>query len=133
MPHIAYYDEGLIFLHGGLPINEDRLLNMSKDDREILAQILWNDPFDGEGYEMSYRGIGYLFGIDITERFLCKNKLKGLVRGHEPVDGYRISQNGYTLTLFTRLGPPYYNRFAAVYRYNVDEFEDFRSGEFITI
>jgi len=133
MPHIAYYDKGLIFLHGGLPINEDKLINMTRDKREILAQILWNDPFDGFGYEMSYRGIGYLFGIDITEKFLKKNRLRGLVRGHEPVNGYRVSQRGYTLTLFTRLGPPYYNKYAAVYRYTIEEFEDFKNGEFITL
>ncbi|MEM3970885.1 MAG: hypothetical protein QW736_06655, partial [Fervidicoccaceae archaeon] len=38
-----------------------------------------------------------------------------IVRGHEPSDyGYKLQHNGTVLTLFSRMGPPYFNRSAAI-------------------
>lgn len=132
MPHIAYIRNGLVFLHGGVPVNVLDINEMGWKNRDAFIQILWNDPIDEDGFYPSYRGVGYLFGTDITRRFLEYNGFKGLVRGHEPVDGYRVSQNGCTLTLFTRLGPPYWNSKAGVYRYSVERiFNGFKEEDII--
>jgi len=34
------------------------------------------------GWQVSPRGAGYLFGKDITDKFLHENKLKVLIRAH---------------------------------------------------
>jgi len=133
MPHIAYYDNGLAFLHGGVPINEVDISKMGRRYRDILTQILWNDPIDGEGVQPSYRGAGYLYGTNITRRFLEYNNLKGIIRGHEPVDGYRISQEGMLLTLFSRLGSPYWNSKAAIYKIDFKKFTKFSDEDVILI
>jgi len=133
MPHIAYYNNGLAFLHGGVPINEVDISRMGRKYKDILTQILWNDPIDGEGVQPSYRGVGYLYGTNITKKFLEYNNLMGIIRGHEPVDGYRISQEGMLLTLFSRLGGPYWNSKAAIYRLDFKNFTSFSVKDIILI
>ncbi|MEM3715127.1 MAG: metallophosphoesterase [Thermoprotei archaeon] len=102
---------GVLGLHGGIPRDvEDlsRITEIQKGDEEprdpIAFQILWNDPSpDIRGFEPSPRGSGiYLFGMDVAEKFLKKNELYMLVRGHEVCpEGYRIDFNGLVITVFS--------------------------------
>jgi len=40
--------------------------------------------------------------------------VKILIRGHEPCsEGFKIDHDGKILTLFSRKGPPYFNRYGA--------------------
>lgn len=102
----------LLALHGGLPVYSkfERRPNL-----DLLEEVLWNDPEDlVEEAVPSPRGAGYLFGPSVTERWAKELGFEKLVRGHEPCEGYKLNHNGKVITLFSRLGPPYYNSKAAV-------------------
>ena len=47
-----------------------------------MSDILWADPWDGEGRRPSQRGISLEFGYDIAKKFLDENGLELLVRSH---------------------------------------------------
>jgi len=116
-----------IVLHGGIPSKASSLEDIAKariihPKKSLLEEILWNDPMEMEGIEDSYRGVGKLFGIDITEKFLKRNNLMLLIRGHEPArEGYYITHNNMVITVFSRKGPPYFNQKAAFLDIKIDE------------
>ncbi len=111
----------LLMLHGGISVKKTSIQDYQYPDKETLTEILWNDPMNEEGYIPSYRGVGYLFGPDITHKFLDKNELSIIIRGHEPVNGYQYRHNGKIITLFSRLGPPYMNNRASIIKIPLDE------------
>jgi protein phosphatase len=128
-----------VMLHGGVPSEVKNLGDVAfayeKHPIEShLEEILWSDPIDGlSGKSPSPRGAGYLFGEDITRRFLNIAGARFLIRGHEPaVNGYKFNHGGRVLTLFSRKGPPYYNVHGAYLSLNLSidlnsaaEIEDF--------
>lgn len=107
-------------LHGGLPTEtfkkEVSLVEYftGKSHGEyfnVMTEILWNDPIESNHYRIpSPRGVGYLFGRPVTEWFLHTFRFNAVIRGHEAVDnGFKLNHGGRVVTLFSRLGPPYYN------------------------
>jgi protein phosphatase len=143
MPHVAFSDEGIAFMHGGLPtvtygkvttIFEYFLGRNERESKEVLEEILWNDPIEANIVSTpSPRGAGNLFGVKVTEWFTRRFKFKLVVRGHEPIEnGYKLNHKGRVLTLFSRLGPPYFNQQAAylVLRTDIREW-DRRIKDFI--
>lgn len=114
LPHACRLGDVLL-LHGGLPHRARRLEELRNPEPEVLEELLWNDPSEEVAWaEPSPRGAGYLFGRAVTERFFAENDLRLLVRGHEPCEGFKVNHRGSVLTLFSRLGPPYYNARAAL-------------------
>jgi protein phosphatase len=77
--------------------------------------LLWSDPDENvQGVSFSPRGAGTLFGKDVTEEILEKLNVKVLIRGHQSSDeGFKVNHDGKVLTLFSRKGAPYYNRYGA--------------------
>ncbi len=132
LPHAAVVNNELFLVHGGIPVTAESLKDIENPDKNVLTEILWNDPFDGYGIRPSYRGVGYLFGEDVTKTFLMATGLKAVVRGHEPVDGYKIMHGGRLVTVFSRLGEPYHNVKAAIYKYE-GMWTGFRDEDFICI
>lgn len=52
--------------------------------------MLWSDPDDLTGWNISPRGAGYLFGEDVVKDFNSKNNLEVIFRAHQLVmEGYR--------------------------------------------
>ena len=57
--------------------------------RSLEECLIWSDPSqrtrigDGTFVSPSPRGGGYVFGSDLTKKFLEKNNLRLLVRSHE--------------------------------------------------
>ena len=100
IPHKA------LFLHGGIPIQAESLhdINIAHEvhpDKPYLEEILWNDPMDNKGSEVSPRGAGHYFGPDITDEFLSRIQVKSLIRGHQSCkEGYKID-HGKIITLFS--------------------------------
>ena len=133
LPTTAVSKSGILMLHGGISVKNLLLENYKRPDREMLTEILWNDPMNEDGYRPSYRGAGYLFGPDITAKFLDKNNLELIVRGHEPANGYQYRHNGKIITLFSRTGPPYMNTMAAAVKIALEERYRKGSEEIITI
>lgn len=53
----------------------------------MATDVLWSDPVKEEGLALNdSRGVGLLFGPDVTRRFLQFHKMKLIVRSHEGPD-----------------------------------------------
>jgi protein phosphatase len=74
-------------------------------DDPILFQLLWNDPNDSIDYfSLNRRGDGvFYFGRKITEEFLTRTGLRGVIRAHETADGFKIDHNGKVITVFSSI------------------------------
>ncbi len=116
-----------IALHGGIPSkaltpDDIALARKIHPKKRLLEELLWNDPMEELGLKESYRGAGMLFGKDITEKFLVRNNLMLVIRGHEPArEGYSITHDGRVVTVFSRKGAPYYNAKAAFLDIKISE------------
>jgi len=108
-----------LMVHGGVSpeISSLQDIALAQENRNLalLEDLLWSDPDEGiEGVSFSPRGAGKLFGKNVTEDVLGKLNAKILIRGHESSDvGFKINHDGKVLTLFSRKGSPYYNRYGA--------------------
>jgi len=114
--HAVIVPDKYLLVHGGVPSDMRSMDDLARADRThphtpFLEEILWSDPREQmEGAVPSPRGAGKLFGPDVTERALRLLNVKTLIRGHEPAaEGYAVSHNGRVLTLFSRIGFPYFN------------------------
>ena len=97
-------------VHGGIASGLEHVsqiaglptMDVNPDD-PMAFELLWNDPREMiEGFVPSVRGDGaYYFGNDVTEKFLEANSLKGIIRGHEVVDGFRKDMDGKVITVFS--------------------------------
>eukprot|EP00003_Mantamonas_plastica_P012665 TRINITY_DN2262_c0_g1_i2.p1 TRINITY_DN2262_c0_g1~~TRINITY_DN2262_c0_g1_i2.p1 ORF type:complete len:129 (-),score=35.87 TRINITY_DN2262_c0_g1_i2:51-437(-) len=53
--------------------------------------VLWSDPEEIDGWSISPRGAGWLFGSKVTSEFVHLNGLELICRAHQLVqDGYRF-------------------------------------------
>jgi protein phosphatase len=109
MPYAVVVNNYLC-LHGGIATTLDTVSQIAdlpfpdlNPDDPTAFQLLWNDPRDMiDGFIPSVRGDGaYYYGCDVTERFLANNSLKGIIRGHEVVDGFREDLDGKVITIFS--------------------------------
>jgi serine/threonine-protein phosphatase 5 len=100
----------ILVLHGGLfskdgvTLDELKQINRFIDvpSDGLMCELLWSDPYDGNGTIPSSRGAGVYFGPDVTEKFLRENNLKLLIRSHEVRDeGYSIETGGQVITVFS--------------------------------
>ena len=114
-------DSFALLLHGGLPVVEDlkffenykfHLSNLLSQ-KELMAQILWNDPRElaESNWQVSNRGLGKYFGKNITDLWLDQTGCKFVIRGHEPCKGFRTDHQEKILTLFSSKQP--YPKFEA--------------------
>jgi protein phosphatase len=115
----VFVDERFLMLHGGVSPEINSLQDIAKaheeNNRALLEDLLWNDPAEGlTGVSLSARGAGKLFGEDVTEEVLGRLNAKILIRGHEASGtGFKVNHGGKVLTLFSRKGTPYLNRYGA--------------------
>jgi hypothetical protein len=112
--------EWIVLLHGGAPsqattLNDIAYAHETHPRERHLEEILWNDPWEGiKGTIASPRGAGRLFGEDVTSKLLKMLNVKALIRGHQSCpNGYKSMHSGRVVTLFSRKGPPYNNRYGA--------------------
>lgn len=48
-----------------------------------MCDLMWSDPVENRnGWHVSPRGAGYLFGSDIVENFLHDNGIEMIARAH---------------------------------------------------
>lgn len=111
IPIGALVNNSSLCLHAGLSPSF-QLLSQIKNtqrplenwDEDYLDGIFLSDPDDTgfvPEFNVSQRGTGYVYGNESTQRFLRKNGLKYIIRGHECVkDGLRVSFNS-VLTVFS--------------------------------
>jgi len=92
LPLTALVENKIFCLHGGLSpdishLNEIRALKRIQEVPHIgaVCDLLWSDPEERDGWGPSPRGAGYLFGKDITMKFLYSNNLQLICRAHQLV------------------------------------------------
>ena len=117
-----------VLLHGGVPsqatsINDIAYAHEKHPRERHLEEILWSDPWEGIKETIaSPRGAGRLFGEDVTNKLLTMLNVKALIRGHQSCpDGYKSIHGGRVLTLFSRKGAPYNNKFGAYLHLDISQ------------
>ena len=109
MPYAVVVNNYLC-IHGGIAAGLETVSQIAglprpdlNPDDPVAFQLLWNDPRDMiEGFLPSVRGEGaYYYGSDVTQGFLENNALRGIIRGHEVVDGFREDMDGKVVTVFS--------------------------------
>ena len=109
LPLAAVVENKIFCLHGGLSPALETLDHIRKVDRfqEVphegpMCDLVWSDPEDQNGWNISPRGAGYVFGPDISEQFCARNDLTTISRAHQLVmDGYSWTHSGKVVTIFS--------------------------------
>jgi serine/threonine-protein phosphatase 6 catalytic subunit len=93
----ALIDGKILCVHGGLSpdlrtLDQYRLINRRVEPPQegSFCDIMWSDPEEIDGWAISTRGAGYLFGPGVTKEFNHINGLDMICRSHQLVqDGYQ--------------------------------------------
>ncbi|KAL7718611.1 Serine/threonine protein phosphatase type 5 [Entamoeba marina] len=113
LPYAHVIGSSIFVVHGGLPPERITLNNIKELPRgnkfiedanipSLAYNLLWSDPQNMNGCSKSSRGIGCLFGPDITKQFLDDNNLCLIVRSHEvKLNGFQWTNDGKVLTIFS--------------------------------
>ena len=110
LPIAALIENRIFVVHGGLSPKLENLDDLTKLERYkeiehegLITDILWSDPeADIEGFKISPRGAGFLFGGDAVEKFLDTNKLDCVVRAHQLImEGYKIMFDNRLITVWS--------------------------------
>ena len=86
----AVVDNSVLCVHGGLSPSLDTISHIQALQRATeppdvgpLCDLRWSEPDDDvNGWGISHRGRGYVFGIDVADQFLYSNQLELIVTGH---------------------------------------------------
>ncbi|KAH6613896.1 Metallo-dependent phosphatase-like protein [Boeremia exigua] len=106
----ARNDTGAILcVHGGLSplidsIDKIRLLDRKQEvpHEGAMCDLLWSDPDEIDGWGLSPRGAGFLFGADIVKCFNHKNDLSLIARAHQLVmEGFKEMFDSTIVTVWS--------------------------------
>lgn len=108
-PLSAIIDNKIFCLHGGLSPSIETLDEIKKLDRKSeipskgpMCDLLWSDPEERMGFCQSPRGAGFIFGPDITSKFIQSNNLKMIDRAHQlMMKGFSYAHQETVCTLFS--------------------------------
>jgi serine/threonine-protein phosphatase PP1 catalytic subunit len=118
LPLAAVIDNKLFCIHGGLSpllqsVEDIKNLERCRDipTEGVMADLVWSDPDVGvEGFKLSERGAGFIFGENVIDKFLHVNKFESIIRAHQLcMDGYSILFGGKIITVWS--APKYCGRF----------------------
>ncbi|XP_061541845.1 serine/threonine-protein phosphatase 2A catalytic subunit alpha isoform-like isoform X1 [Phycodurus eques] len=109
LPLTALVDNQILCLHGGLSPSIVTLENIRALDRlqEVphegpMCDLLWSDPDEHCGWDISLRGAGYTFGQDISETFNHANGLTLVSRAHQlEMEGFNWYHDKNVVTIFS--------------------------------
>ena len=96
-PPISSSTGAVLCVHGGLSplidsVDKIRLIDRKQEvpHEGAMCDLLWSDPDEIEGWGLSPRGAGFLFGADIVRHFNYKNDLSLIARAHQLVmEGFK--------------------------------------------
>ncbi|WPH04531.1 Hypothetical protein R9X50_00742300 [Acrodontium crateriforme] len=99
----------VLCVHGGLSplidtIDKIRLLDRKQEvpHEGAMCDLLWSDPDDIDGWGLSPRGAGFLFGADIVKCFNQKNDLSLICRAHQLVmEGFKEMFDNTIVTVWS--------------------------------
>ena len=98
----AVIEDRVFCVHGGLSPSINSLDQVRVIDRKqevphegAMCDLMWSDPEDIDGWGLSPRGAGYLFGADVVQKFNHTNGLSLICRAHQLVmEGCVASRRG---------------------------------------
>lgn len=107
-------NEKYFLVHAGIPYGKvltlEEISSIKKPvvdltDQTVL-ELVWADPTNHENLSgvVSHRGIGHFFGYSMIKKFLEKNNLKEIIRGHECVNGIQKHHGASITTIFSSSG-----------------------------
>jgi len=94
----AIVDDMVFCVHGGLSPSLDTVDQIQDLQRKQepphegpMCDLMWSDPDDDiQGWGISARGAGYVFGPDIADQFNYANSLELIARSHQlAMEGYK--------------------------------------------
>ncbi|KAJ1331717.1 serine/threonine-protein phosphatase 4 catalytic subunit [Microdochium nivale] len=99
----------ILCVHGGLSplvdsIDKIRFLDRKQEvpHEGPMCDLLWSDPDDIEGWGLSPRGAGFLFGADIVKIFNHRNDLSLIARAHQLVmEGFKEMFDASIVTVWS--------------------------------
>lgn len=99
----------VLCVHGGLSplidsIDKIRLLDRKQEvpHEGAMCDLLWSDPDEIDGWGLSPRGAGFLFGSDIVKVFNHKNDLSLICRAHQLVmEGFKEMFDSTIVTVWS--------------------------------
>jgi diadenosine tetraphosphatase ApaH/serine/threonine PP2A family protein phosphatase len=99
----------VLCVHGGLSplidtIDKIRLLDRKQEvpHEGAMCDLLWSDPDEIDGWGLSPRGAGFLFGADIVKCFNYKNDLSLIARAHQLVmEGFKEMFDSRIVTVWS--------------------------------
>jgi len=110
MPIMALVDGKVLCIHGGLSPNLTTIetgLHLRRrvevPQQGALCDLVWSDPDENvSGYVMNQRGAGWIFGYDVTEKFVKKNNLSLICRSHQLVqEGFKYIFGDFCCTVWS--------------------------------
>eukprot|EP01083_Nonionella_stella_P174841 607164_1 len=110
LPICALIEEKIFAMHGGLSpqlktIQQIKHIQRPTEipDSGLLCDLLWSDPNeDIKGWDSNERGVSYIFGKDVVNKFLRKHDLDLIARAHQVVeDGYEFFAKRKLVTIFS--------------------------------
>lgn len=105
----AVVDNEIFAVHGGLSpsittLDQIRIINRKQEVPHdgAMCDLLWSDPEEIQGWGLSPRGAGYLFGGDVVAQFNKLNSLGVIARAHQLVmEGYKPMFNETLVTVWS--------------------------------
>jgi serine/threonine-protein phosphatase 4 catalytic subunit len=102
-------EDKIFCVHGGLSPSINTLDQIRVIDRKqevphdgAMCDLMWSDPEDIDGWGLSPRGAGYLFGGDVVTQFNTTNNIDLIARAHQLVmEGYSWMHNKGIITIFS--------------------------------
>ncbi|KZF23314.1 putative serine/threonine protein phosphatase [Xylona heveae TC161] len=99
----------VLCVHGGLSplvetVDKIRLLDRKQEvpHEGPMCDLLWSDPDEIEGWGLSPRGAGFLFGADIVKLFNHRNNLSLIARAHQLVmEGFKEMFDASIVTVWS--------------------------------
>ncbi|KAL7448258.1 hypothetical protein ACHAWC_000968 [Mediolabrus comicus] len=105
----AIIEDKIFTVHGGLSPSINTLDQIRVIDRKqevphdgAMCDLMWSDPEEIDGWGLSPRGAGYLFGGDVVAMFNERNDLDLIARAHQLVmEGYRSMFDDALVTVWS--------------------------------
>jgi len=84
LPIALLIPDEILFVHGGISQKIGCIEDLNNPDAEVEEDILWSDPTENKGEYSNSRGLGVVFGPDVSRNFCQRLGVKRIIRSHQP-------------------------------------------------